>query len=61
MDERVSAMLAKYPGAILVADNMTTSGGPEVAAYGRAVRAKPHVTSVMLPVGSGIEVSRYER
>jgi len=48
------------PGAILVADNMTMPGGPEVAAYGRAVRAKPHMTSVLLPVGSGIEVSRYE-
>jgi hypothetical protein len=39
---------------------MTMPGGPEVAAYGRAVRAKPHMTSVLLPVGSGIEVSRYE-
>jgi predicted O-methyltransferase YrrM len=48
------------PGAILVADNMTMPGGPEVAAYGRAVRAKPRMTSVLLPVGSGIEVSRYE-
>ena len=48
------------PGAILVADNMLRPGGPEVAAYGRAVRAKPHMTSVLLPVGSGIEVSRYE-
>lgn len=48
------------PGAILVADNMLRPGGAEVAAYARAVRAKPHMTSVLLPVGSGLEVSRYE-
>jgi predicted O-methyltransferase YrrM len=46
------------PGAIIVADNMTMPGGEEVAAYGRAVRAKSGITSVLLPVGSGIEVSR---
>jgi predicted O-methyltransferase YrrM len=48
------------PGAIIVADNMTYPGGEEVKRYGRAVRAKPGMTSVLLPVGSGIEVSRYE-
>jgi predicted O-methyltransferase YrrM len=48
------------PGAIIVADNMTYPGGEEVKRYGRAVRAKPGMSSVLLPVGSGIEVSRYE-
>jgi predicted O-methyltransferase YrrM len=48
------------PGAIIVADNMIMPGGEEVAAYGRAVRAKPGITSVLLPVGQGIEVSRLE-
>jgi predicted O-methyltransferase YrrM len=48
------------PGAIIVADNMIYPGGEEVARYGRAVRAKPGMTSVLLPVGQGLEVSRYE-
>ena len=48
------------PGAIVVADNMLRPGGEEVQHYRRAVRAKPGMTSVLLPVGTGIEVSRYE-
>ncbi len=48
------------PGAILVADNMIYPANEDVKRYGQAVRAKPGITSVMLPVGSGIEVSRYE-
>lgn len=48
------------PGAIIVADNMIFPGGPEVDRYGRAVRAKPGISSVLLPVGQGIEISRYE-
>jgi predicted O-methyltransferase YrrM len=48
------------PGAIIVADNMLFPGGESVAAYGLAVRAKPDMTSVLLPVGQGIEISRYE-
>lgn len=48
------------PGAIIVADNMIFPGGEDVARYGRAVRAKPGMASVLLPVGAGIEVSRYE-
>lgn len=47
------------PGAIIVADNMLRPGGEEVARYGRAVRAKPDITSLLLPVGSGIEISRF--
>ncbi len=48
------------PGAIIVADNMIRPGGEEVARYGKAVRAKPGISSVLLPVGSGIEISRLE-
>jgi predicted O-methyltransferase YrrM len=48
------------PGAIIVADNMIRPGSEDVKRYGRAVRAKPGITSVLLPVGTGIEVSRYE-
>lgn len=57
----LEAFLPKLnPGAIVVADNMLYPGGDDVAAYGRAVRAKPGMTSVLLPVGSGLEISRYE-
>jgi predicted O-methyltransferase YrrM len=63
-DMYVPCLEAFYPklnrGAIIVADNMIYPGGDEVARYGRAVRAKPKMTSVLLPVGSGIEVSRYD-
>jgi predicted O-methyltransferase YrrM len=49
------------PGAIVVADNMLF---PEIyregaLAYRNFVKAKSHMTSVLLPVGSGIELSRY--
>ncbi|MGV4795396.1 hypothetical protein [Rhizobium sp. F40D2] len=29
--------------------------------YGEAIRAKPGISSVLLPVGSGLEVSRFDR
>ncbi|WP_336799155.1 O-methyltransferase [Kaistia sp. MMO-174] len=48
------------PGAIVVADNMIRPGNEDIRRYGRAVRALPSMTSVLLLVGSGIEVSRYE-
>jgi predicted O-methyltransferase YrrM len=48
------------PGAIIVADNMLRPGGEDVKRYGRAVRAKPGITSVLPPVGTGLEVSRFE-
>ena len=47
------------PGAIIVADNML-GPDPNVRLYGKAVRAKPGISSVLLPVGTGIEVSRLE-
>jgi predicted O-methyltransferase YrrM len=48
------------PGAIIVADNMLRPGGEEVRRYGEAVRAKPKIDSVLLPVGSGLEISRFD-
>lgn len=48
------------PGAIIVADNMTYPGGEDVRRYGHAVRSKPGIRSILLPVGTGIEVSRFE-
>ena len=47
------------PGAIVVADNMLRPGGPVAERYRRAVAALPGMVSLLLPVGSGIEVSRY--
>jgi predicted O-methyltransferase YrrM len=47
------------PGAIIVADNMTRPGGEGIARYAKAIRAMPDMDSVLLPVGSGIEVSRF--
>ncbi|GBR03446.1 O-methyltransferase [Acetobacter oeni] len=47
------------PGAIIVADNMIRPGTEDVKRYGRAIRAKPGISSVLLPVGTGIEVSRF--
>ncbi|OZI71320.1 O-methyltransferase [Bordetella genomosp. 12] len=48
------------PGAIIVADNMLRPDTEGVKAYAKAVRAKPGMRSVLLPVGTGIEVSRYQ-
>ncbi|MFT8719436.1 O-methyltransferase [Acetobacter sp.] len=48
------------PGAIIVADNMIRPGTEDVKRYGRAIRALPGMSSVLLPVGTGIEVSRFE-
>jgi predicted O-methyltransferase YrrM len=48
------------PGAIIVADNMVRPGNEHIQRYGKAVRAKPGIASVLLPVGSGIEISRFE-
>ena len=46
-------------GAIIVSDNMIRPGGPVAHSYRRALLRKPGISSVLLPVGSGIEVSRY--
>lgn len=47
------------PGAIVVADNMIRPATDEVRRYGEAIRARAGIASVLLPVGAGIEVSRY--
>lgn len=48
------------PGAIIVADNMIRPGGEDVLRYAKAIRAKPKITSLLLPVGTGIEISRFD-
>lgn len=49
------------PGAIVVADNMLRGGtSGSQAEYAAAVRATPGMSSILLPVGSGLEVSRYQ-
>lgn len=49
------------PGAVIAADNMIDPAGHrgEAADYRRAVRAKPQVQSLLLPLGQGIELSRF--
>ncbi|GAA07190.1 O-methyltransferase [Acetobacter tropicalis NBRC 101654] len=63
-DMYVPCLEAFYPylneGAIVVADNMIRPGTEDVKRYGRAIRALPGMSSVLLPVGTGIEVSRFE-
>jgi predicted O-methyltransferase YrrM len=63
-DLYVPCLEAFYPklnsGALIVADNMIYPGGADVQRYGQAIRAKPGISSVLLPVGSGLEVSRFE-
>ena len=49
------------PGAILVADNMLRGGEETILDYAEAVRATEGMDSVLLPVGSGILVSRFGR
>lgn len=70
MDDKIAAMLDAYPclealypklnrGVVIVADNILWPGGEGVQRYVKAVRAKPRTHSVLLPVGTGIEVSRF--
>lgn len=63
-DLYVPCLEAFYPrlnsGAIIVADNMIRPGTDDVKRYGRAIRALPGISSVLLPVGTGLEVSRFE-
>ena len=56
----LEAFLPKLnPGAIVVADNMRVPDPVAARHYQDAVRAKRGITSVTLPVGSGIEISRF--
>lgn len=47
------------PGAIVVADNIIRPGKEGALRYVEAVRAKPGMRSLLLPVGAGLEVSRF--
>jgi predicted O-methyltransferase YrrM len=62
-DLYVPCLEALYPklnaGAIIVADNMILPGGEAVNRYARAVRSKPGMSSIRVPVGSGLEISRF--
>ena len=48
------------PGALVAADNMLfpLNTRPAAAAYQARVRTKPDLDSVLLPIGSGVELSR---
>src|ERR1051326_104000 len=49
------------PGALIVADNMIfpESYREDAAAYQKHIRTKPGIQSLLLPVGFGLELSRY--
>jgi len=49
------------PGALVVADNMIYPDlvRKHAEAYRKHIRSKPNIESVLLPVGSGIELSRF--
>lgn len=51
------------PGALVVADNMLypESSRAHASTYRQHVRSKPDLQSILLPVGSGLEVSRCTR
>lgn len=48
-------------GALIAADNMINPEGarPDALAYRKHVRSKPGIDSILLTIGSGIELSRY--
>ena len=50
------------PGAIIVSDNMIepASAREDVMRYRRAIRGMAKMTSILVPVGSGLEISRYD-
>jgi len=49
-------------GALIVADNMLypESSVAHAEAYRKHIRTKPHIQSVLLQVGSGLELSRFK-
>jgi predicted O-methyltransferase YrrM len=50
------------PGAIIVSDNMIEPAMERatVMRYQQALRKMPKVTSILVPVGSGLEISRFD-
>jgi predicted O-methyltransferase YrrM len=56
-------MLPKLsPGAFVIADNMLEpiQARAHAEAYRQHVRTRPGISSVLLPVGSGIEITRFD-
>lgn len=51
-------LLSLPPGAVVVADNILSHGLTDYVAH---VRSRPGVESVTLPVGKGLEVSRFTK
>ncbi len=51
------------PGALIAADNMTSPAffHKDAEEYRKKVRAEIDIQSILLPIGSGIELSRYTR
>ncbi len=49
------------PGAVIAADNMIEPAAhqAEAADYRRVVRAKPQMQSLLLPLGQGVDLSRF--
>jgi predicted O-methyltransferase YrrM len=50
------------PGAVIASDNMIEPAMEHAAVmrYQRALRAMPKMTSILVPVGSGLEISRFD-
>lgn len=47
-------------GAVVVADNMLRPGGPLMQQYADAIRTKGDMESILVPVGTGLEISRFK-
>jgi predicted O-methyltransferase YrrM len=49
------------PGALIVADNAIypPDSVPEIKKYRDNIRSRPHIETILIPAGNGIEVSRY--
>ena len=49
------------PGVYVAADNMINPewSRPDALAYRQNIRSKPRIDSILLTVGSGVELSRY--
>jgi len=48
------------PAAIIAADNAICPGAATLQQCLAPIRSKPDVESVLLPVGTGLELSRYK-
>lgn len=48
------------PGALVAADNMTFPPSPHAGPYQEQVRSTPGFASLLVPIGNGVELSRWE-